>query len=547
MFNTASIVTLLVLTVWSNECLCDICKVCECVNTDSGLVARCRGKFVDESFNYEFITMNERQPLYKLVLTENLGAVLSTSQIRKKMKYLKQLDLSGNQLENVHAVIFQDLHNLEDLSYSDNRLSSFDISILNTNSALLRLNLSHNEINRLERSSYCTLPSLKVLDLSHNNLTDFRDFLDAVPRLEHLDLSSNSLSNLEASLAYMEFLKSLRISDNFLLSLNFVHLPLRLKELHAKGNLISVLEAPKKILIHVLNLENNRIIDLTGEEFTLLEELRHLNVRGNSLSGFPPVTLKHIKSLDLSFNNLTTIPESISTTYFPALKVLKVSGNRLEDLILQSELKLEAFEASHMDTIEEIREDTFGRLSPRENGCINVTISNCSKLRAIAEDAFRYMNVCSLDLSNNRFAHFPSRLISDSRNKNPNYLVNLQGNPLVCNCSLQWMLDELVPYLYKTQPRLLEELRCAGPPVFAKLRLAHWYRWQNKEFCSALSERMIINVAGVSSRQKTTFNSSSGMLIALGVTATIFAILMMIGIMLTRKVVLKKRRVNRRF
>lgn len=67
--------------------------------------------------------------------------------------------------------------------------------------------------------------------------------------------------------------------------------------------------------------------------------------------------------------------------------------------------------------------------------------------------------IFQLDLSNNHFTQFPPKLIDEGKSKNVHYLVNLQGNPFVCNCSLQWMLDDLVPYLYKIEPSLLEELR----------------------------------------------------------------------------------------
>ncbi|XP_032679929.1 leucine-rich repeats and immunoglobulin-like domains protein 1 [Odontomachus brunneus] len=549
MLSIIRIVILLLLTVWCNKCLCDICKTCECVTTDSGLIAYCRGKFRkdDETLNYGFLTLDKHQVLHKLVHTGNSGTVLLTSQILNKIKNLKQMDLSGNLLVNVHEDVFKVLSSLEDLSYSNNCLSSFDIAILNANSPLLKLNLSHNEINNLERSSQSVVTGLKMLDLSHNNLTDiYQDFLVALPQLEYLDLSFNKFSSLEAnSLTYLQYLKILRINDNRFLSLDFQNLPLRLDELHAGGNLISVL-LPKKMSIQVLNIENNQISDLK-DYLTLLKELRYLNVSGNSLSGFPTMTLKHLKSIDCSFNNLTTIPDSISTKNFPLLRTLNFSGNRLQDLSLQSELKLDVFEAYHLDMIEEIHKDTFWKLTERANGCINVTISNSKKLSVIAEDVFRHMNVCSLDLSNNHFTQFPLKLIDDSKSKNAHYLINLQGNPFVCNCSLQWMLDDLVPYLYKMEPSLLEELRCARPASLTNIRLVHWYQWRNKVFCDDLSEKLVFKFQKVTSQQAATFSFSKGMLVALSITVTILAILIIIAVILTRKMIIKKRRINRRF
>lgn len=79
------------------------------------------------------------------------------------------------------------------------------------------------------------------------------------------------------------------------------------------------------------------------------------------------------------------------------------------------------------------------------------------------------------------------------------------------------------------------------------MRLVHWYQWQNKEFCDDRSGKLIVNVAEMSSRTTTTFSSSNGMLIALSITITMFVVLVVIGIVLTRIVTMKKRRVNRRF
>ena len=50
------------------------------------------------------------------------------------------------------------------------------------------------------------------------------------------------------------------------------------------------------------------------------------------------------------------------------------------------------------------------------------------------------------------------------------YSVNLQGNPLKCNCALQWMLNDLVPQLYTTQPRLLDDLRYILSKIIIRIK-----------------------------------------------------------------------------
>ncbi|KYN06457.1 Leucine-rich repeat and fibronectin type-III domain-containing protein 4 [Cyphomyrmex costatus] len=148
-----------------------------------------------------------------------------------------------------------------------------------------------------------------------------------------------------------------------------------------------------------------------------------------------------------------------------------------------------------------------------------------------------------LDLSNNRFTHLSSKLFNiNVYNKNVSnlkYLINLQGNPFICNCSLQWMLNELIPKLYITDPSLLEDLRCAKPPELANKRMIHWYKWKGEVFCDEFShfaERMIVNTASISSKQIVTFKPSSGMITALITLTALLGILMIIGMLLIRKI-----------
>jgi len=44
--------------------------------------------------------------------------------------------------------------------------------------------------------------------------------------------------------------------------------------------------------------------------------------------------------------------------------------------------------------------------------------------------------------------------------------ANLQGNPWDCTCRLQWVLDKVLPLMYKTSQQLLYELRL--------VRLLYW-------------------------------------------------------------------------
>ncbi|CAL1677582.1 unnamed protein product [Lasius platythorax] len=547
MFNYCNLVMSLLLIV-CNKCLCDICKTCICSALNEGAIIDCHDRHlgINEALNFDLLTLDQHQPLNKLILSKNNIVLLPINEL-KNLKHLKKLDLSQNQLDNIHSDIFKNLNDLEDLNYSHNLLWGFDISILNIDSSLSKFNLSHNQISSLEKSSENITTKLKVLDVSHNKLNNL-NFFDDLLELEYLDLSFNKLFSLPVkSLLRLQHLKILYINNNHLLDLNLQNLPLSLLELYAENNFINCLSLQKS-LIYTLNIQNNRIFNIY-KNLTLLEGLKDLNINGNSLSEFPDVFLKDLETLDLSFNNLTMIPQTVSIKNFPNLRILKVNGNPLKDVKIRSELRLERFEINFVKTIEEIDKETFLMLRERKNDCINITVSNNKKLSTIEENVFQHMNICSLDLSNNCFAHLPSKLF-DVNVSNAKYLINLQGNPFICNCSLQWMLSALIPKLYSIKPSLLEDLRCAGPPPLTNKRMIHWYKWKGKVFCgdfSHFAERMTVNIASISSKQVVTFETSPGMIAALATAITLFAILTIIGILLTRRMITKKKRINRRF
>lgn len=63
-----------------------------------------------------------------------------------------------------------------------------------------------------------------------------------------------------------------------------------------------------------------------------------------------------------------------------------------------------------------------------------------------------------MDLSNNKLENLSPNIIMADGVK-LKYGVDLQGNPFKCNCSLQWMLNDLVPWIYSLNPELLNNLR----------------------------------------------------------------------------------------
>jgi len=213
--------------------------------------------------------------------------------------------------------------------------------------------------------------------------------------LEYLDLSSNKLTILPTnSLVHLECLKILYINDNQLFSLNLQDFPLSLLELYAENNIIKNLSLQNSS-IRVLNIQNNHISKIY-KNLTLLEELKDFNINRNLLTDFPDIFLKSLETLDLSYNKLTLVPDSVCTKNFPNLKILRINGEHLRDLKIRSELRLKEFEVSFAREIERIEEETFLMLKERRNDCISMIISNNMKLDTIHDNVFQHMNICSV-------------------------------------------------------------------------------------------------------------------------------------------------------
>ncbi|CAH2232000.1 jg4060 [Pararge aegeria aegeria] len=116
-----------------------------------------------------------------------------------------------------------------------------------------------------------------------------------------------------------------------------------------------------------------------------------------------------------------------------------------------------------------------------DTGCFSLYLSNCGSLRSIEEGAFDATTLCMLDISKNNLTSL-SRTLLDWKSLPEG--ANLQFNPWHCSCELQWLLDDLLPQMYRANSRLLTELRCGSPRAYEGLRLVHWYNWTEQAMCN---------------------------------------------------------------
>lgn len=168
--------------------------------------------------------------------------------------------------------------------------------------SLEQLRLDNNRLRVMSASAWARCPSLLVLSLSNNSLGN----------------GSDSLPN--AVLSPLSRLRTLNLDHNQL-TLVPLGLPLSLKELYLKGNLIEqfrqgTFDGISELL--VLDLSSNRLTNkgLLKESLLNTTHLESLNLEGNRLKQVPRHLPSSLKTLNLEGNLISSIKKA-------ALRVLK--------------------------------------------------------------------------------------------------------------------------------------------------------------------------------------------------------------------------------
>ncbi|XP_026475823.1 P-granule-associated novel protein 1-like, partial [Ctenocephalides felis] len=404
-----------------------------------------------------------------LSLTNNSIKYLGGN-IFQGLKKLKSLDLSQNKLTEITSDVFEDLQNLEELYLGNNELTKVPIETLENLKELRTLDLSSNIIFIL-KTNELMLPKLKNLDLSKNNLTVIAsETFSGLKSLENINLSNNKIVNIESKAFDISNLKSLDISYNRLS--NVLTLPESIQVVNLEWNAYIFWPFEKPIEeLRYLNLRQNNIRKVNLDES--YKKLETLILSGNVLIEYPRMKLNELSTLDLSNNDFSILPEQLDINLMPNLRHLSLSGNPIRKIKFENILSLETLEINDMSRLTEISglENIHGRIFVESNKpCVHLSISNCELLVKIQNDAFENINLCSLNLSHNALKEVPLSVPNDIE-------LDLQGNPLICSCSLQWFLDDILPFLYKHHQHVLPELRCGST------RLVYWYNWPGKVLC----------------------------------------------------------------
>ncbi|XP_029135761.1 transforming growth factor beta activator LRRC32 [Labrus bergylta] len=290
--------------------------------------------------------------------------------------HLRYLDMSYNQLQIIHESFFYCMASLEVLNVSNNCISSFSI----TNEGLLQtvkvINLSYNSLQSLTFGEN-TLPSLEELLLQGNDLTNLdHQIFQKLPSIKHLYLQENDLEICDAdqncknppacvSFSSIPNLQFLYISENNLQTLPsnaFANTPLKLLDLSLNPGLdmdrdsFSGLE---RSLVHLLLRENN--ISCLNTDLSSLKSLKHIDLSTNQLTTLPMWNRESsIESLNLQNNNLVTLEPSTMLALEHSLKTLYMGSNPLSccsNLAFLQMVKNSALTIADLETVTCVLED----------------------------------------------------------------------------------------------------------------------------------------------------------------------------------------------
>lgn len=203
-----------------------------------------------------------------------------------------------------------------------------------------------------------------------------------------------------------------------------------------------------------------------------------------------------LKTLDISENEFTSIPENLGKRS-PILETLILDHNPIEVLEIKDTVRVHRISMSNMPKVTSVDLTNFSRLQGTQPGeCFDLTISRCPQLTEVITSQPINLKLCKLDLSYNQIERIQSNL---TEWKNITKGIDLQGNPLICDCDSQWMLDDILKYLYERRELqyLLLELRCANP-LFKNHRFVKYYK-RFKAFCYPPDKVERLQAAGIGS------------------------------------------------
>lgn len=239
-----------------------------------------------------------------------------------KCSQLRIINLKDNNLDQIQPDIFRNLLFLEKLNLDENYLGSEHPMVIDIKSASMQnLDLSNNGIVELPENLIYQTSNLKDLKLSSNYISLIpKEFFINSENLQELSLDRNRLS--------------LMFSNAF----KYLH---KLEILDLDYNIIAYVDCDlffNMTNLKVLKLNGNLLYAMCPTSFLTTSEIFGLEISQNAIGnlGYNPLvplrSLKQLKKLDLSHNNVEFLDESFGLRDNVQLVVLLLNNNKIYNI-----------------------------------------------------------------------------------------------------------------------------------------------------------------------------------------------------------------------
>nr|XP_054768100.1 LOW QUALITY PROTEIN: leucine-rich repeat and immunoglobulin-like domain-containing nogo receptor-interacting protein 3 [Lytechinus pictus] len=360
------------------------------------------------------------------------------------IKYLEELSIAQNRLYEIESGAFTGMSNLDKLFLNDNLITGFPSGIFAPLIKLTELNLGGNRFPVIPGNLFGSMPLLGRLFLGSNEVDLFIESqaFGGLVNLAELSLRSSRIKSL--SPGTFQGLNNLLILD---LSMNTFGTPTRdgakaissLKGTqHPNAGLNELGEgifADLKSLTD-LNMSSCTLTTINKELFRGLTSLQHLYLSGNKLDGIVENTFANRRSsatLELDGNPLENI-EVGSFNCLNQLGYLNLNHTRIgrtKGTLFRELHQLVVVSLSHSG-LEKIADDSFqnkSRLTRIDLSDNDIDWLNASMFYGTPQ-------IGTLRLQNNQIRRLPENLFADVAGP---LNLSLKGNPLVCDCQLDWI------------------------------------------------------------------------------------------------------------
>lgn len=309
---------------------------------------------------------------------------------------LNYLNLDGNQIASIPSGLFRSMFNLGTLSLNRNLLTEIrNDTFGELQGTISEIYLADNHVELVETGAILAITGIKQLDLSGNRLTTIT-LPESMPALLNLYLARNRLESFPLGLRSFRFLNSIDLSEN-------------------RIRVLPPIDIYSTVQMRLLDFSKNQIENIDG--MTYVGVIDRLNFSGNHISDVQTLIFRRVTSanhVDFSWNRFERVPASISASHATATVIdLALDFNNI------SNLSDWAGNGSLQPRIE--------RMSLRGNRIAGIPRVLIESLNS---------SLIELDLRDNQLVSLEETTFANTVHLNK---LDLEGNPLRCDCPLGWL------------------------------------------------------------------------------------------------------------